>query len=102
MTRRVCLGVEGKACGQLIAKGSRCHACAGVYERERQVGRRALYTSSYRRRAVATIARQPWCSWCDKTTDLTADHVITGDPVSPLRVLCRGCNAARANRRGAL
>jgi len=66
--RRVCLGVDGKACGQLIAKGSRCSTCAGVYEQARQVGRRALYTSAYRRRAVATIASQPWCSWCRKTT----------------------------------
>ncbi len=101
--RRVCLGVEGKSCGQLIAaKVSRCSTCAGQYERERQVGRSRIYTSSYRRRAVATIARQPWCSWCDKTTDLTADHIDTGNPASPLRVLCRGCNASRANKRRAL
>ena len=100
--KRVCIGLDGKACGTLIASGSRCPACAGVYERERQVGRRALYTSAYRRRAVASIASQPWCSWCHKTTDLTADHIDTGDSASALRVLCRGCNAARANRRRAL
>ncbi|HEX2111582.1 MAG TPA: HNH endonuclease [Gaiellaceae bacterium] len=45
------------------------------------------------------IAAQPYCSHCGATRGLTADHLIPlargGNPLGPLRVLCRRCNSRR-------
>ena len=60
--------------------------------------RRPIYNRAHAARSRAVRAAQPWCSWCGATADLVADHVFPGDPASPLRTLCRGCNTARANR----
>jgi 5-methylcytosine-specific restriction endonuclease McrA len=60
-------------------------------------------TAAWRRARAAQLARQPWCSTCPATTDLTVDHIIplaqggTDDP-SNLRTLCRRCNGRRAQR----
>jgi 5-methylcytosine-specific restriction enzyme A len=47
----------------------------------------------------------PVCPMCGATTyDLTADHIVPvskgGDPLGPVRVICRSCNARRGNRVG--
>ena len=52
------------------------------------------------------IQRQPWCSRCGATSDLTADHIVAmalgGDPYDPrnLDTLCRSCNSKKGQREG--
>lgn len=60
------------------------------------------YDRGWRRIAAEAIARQPWCSDCRSTNDLTGDHIV---PVSRgglntranCQVLCRTCNARKRN-----
>lgn len=59
---------------------------------------RSIYGRRHAQASRVTIADQPWCSRCGATRDLTADHEFPGDPMSPLRTMCRPCNSARANR----
>jgi 5-methylcytosine-specific restriction protein A len=89
------------------ATGPRCP----VHTRRRDANRGTTtqrgYGSSWQRVAKAAIARQPWCSDCGATEDLTADHVVmrveggSGDPAN-VEVCCRPCNTRRSNRRRAL
>lgn len=83
-------------CGAVIPSGSRCSRCSG---RRRGTTTEPGYGSAYQRLARAAIAQQPWCSLCGAADDLTADHVVPlavgGDPLGPLRVLCRRCNSGR-------
>ena len=60
--------------------------------------RRPIYNRAHAKRSREVRAAQPWCSLCWATEDLVADHIVPGDPNSPLRTLCRPCNTARANR----
>lgn len=61
------------------------------------------YDRRWRALAAEAIARQPWCSVCGATTDLTGDHII---PVSRgglttranVQVLCRSCNSIKSAR----
>lgn len=65
------------------------------------------YDSKWARLSKREIKKQPWCSWCETTWDLTADHIVPlsrGGASSPdnVRVLCRSCNlkaAAQDKRR---
>jgi 5-methylcytosine-specific restriction protein A len=65
-----------------------------------------------RRRDAVKAHRQQHGDWCPgwnkpghKATDLTADDPVPiahgGDPMQPLRVLCRSCNGARGAREAA-
>jgi 5-methylcytosine-specific restriction protein A len=78
-------------CQRRTRNGSRCERCSTTTARG--------YGAEHQRRARAAIAAQPWCSNCGATTDLTADHItpiaVGGDPLGPLRVLCRRCNSSR-------
>ena len=80
------------------ARGARCPSCARRRDTARQAARGGLYRGSWPARARAQRAAAPWCAACGSTRDLCADHIVPGDPGSPLRTLCRPCNAARANR----
>jgi 5-methylcytosine-specific restriction protein A len=75
---------------------SRCSRCA---RRRRGTTSQRGYGAAHQRRARRAIALEPWCSTCGSTRDVTADHVIPlahgGDPLGPLRVLCRSCNSQR-------
>ena len=97
MTLRPCL-----ECGSLIERGSRCERCRRLRNRTRDAMRPTRiargYDNRWARRSKAAIAEHPRCEWCGATEDLTGDHVIPGDPESPIRVLCRSCNAVRANK----
>jgi hypothetical protein len=61
------------------------------------------YTGDYRKRAKAVRDAAIACHWCGEgfTSDnpVQADHVIAGDPYSPLMAACRRCNAGRGNKR---
>lgn len=85
--RRLC---NREGCGQYAKDRGKC----AVHLREA----RSIYTYRHAQNSKVTIADQPWCSNCGATSDLTADHERPGDPSSPLRTMCRGCNSARANR----
>lgn len=86
-------------CGALVPyPRARCLTHERGHERARQARRGSLYDRAHQRRAREQITAMPWCGWCGRTDDLTADHVIAGDPASPLRTLCRSCNSTRANR----
>jgi hypothetical protein len=99
MIVRPCLGLSGERCALLIPTNRRrCSRHALIFDANRQAKRGGLYQGDYPARARAQRQAQPFCSVCGSTTDLTADHVYAGVVDSPLRTLCRGCNAARANR----
>jgi 5-methylcytosine-specific restriction endonuclease McrA len=82
----------------LLTTRTRCFLHTRAKDKARVAKRGTLYQGDYRKRRAATIAAQPWCSDCGRTTDLTADHIVAGQEDSPLRTLCRSCNSARANR----
>ena len=74
--------------------------------RPRTHAQRLRSTTAWQAASAATIARQPWCSICGATTDLTADHITPlsagGHPYHPanLRTLCRRHNSSKGARRG--
>jgi len=75
-------------CPELVTKG-RCPAHRPT-EEQRGYGR------EWRRVRKAVVQAQPWCSWCGATSDLVADHVVSGDP-SALQTLCRSCNSKKVH-----
>lgn len=92
---RLCLG----RCGNAIPAGSYCPRCTPTTS-ERGLG------ATHARHARACIARQPWCTYCGSTDDLTADHVtprsLGGTAQSAnLVTACRRCNSERGGKLGA-
>lgn len=94
--KRVCL--ERGCFHYALPSRPRCAFHARQYDMARQAKRGNLYGGDYRTRRAATIAEQGYCSECGSTERLTADHIVPGDPASPLRTLCLSCNVKRANR----
>lgn len=67
------------------------------------------YEGQWRKLSARARRIQPWCSDCDATTDLTADHTPEAwrrhDAGLPIRledvdVVCRPCNSRRGHIRG--
>jgi 5-methylcytosine-specific restriction protein A len=61
------------------------------------------YDSRWRRLAADAIHRHPYCTICDSTVDLTADHIVPlsqggTNTMSNIRVLCRSCNSRKGGR----
>ncbi len=88
----------------------KCRDCTRTYERERSRYRRAVrgtttqrgYGSDHQALAKLAIARQPWCTDCGSTDDLTADHIIPTSKggrnvLSNYATRCRGCNHGKGN-----
>jgi 5-methylcytosine-specific restriction endonuclease McrA len=100
---QVCLG-----CRRLTANGSRCESC----EQKREAARnqsRPHYQGDYRKRAAAVrqaAQRDPFatCWLCGEVAregdPWTADHVVPGDPQSPLMPAHRSCNSSRGDAKG--
>ena len=90
-------------CGTLTTNGPRCeaHALQAERARSRQRGRRH-YTGTYDRDAKQLRATATACHWCPRpftdTDPVTADHLLPGDPASPLVPAHRSCNSSRGNR----
>lgn len=95
-------------CGKLTRTGSRCEVHRARKEaewdavkasRKKQTGQ---YSGDYRRRAKQVRDSAEYCWICGqgaRTGDpWQADHIIPGDPNSPLASAHRSCNAARGNR----
>ena len=96
--KRVCLG-----CNTLTDHGSYCQSCAAERERKRSKDRGPRhYTYEYRKaaKAVRESASQCWiCGEGAKPADpWTADHLVPGDPYSPLAPAHRSCNSRRGSK----
>jgi 5-methylcytosine-specific restriction enzyme A len=83
-----------------------CPACKRERERRRKRGTRKQrgYDEHWLKLVKVAIARQPWCSYCGTSQDLTGDHAV---PVSKggrawtladVIVACRPCNSRRGAR----
>lgn len=93
------------ACNKLTTGGSYCDVHqAPLDEKERQRKRgRTLYNSTHYRKARAYLrATATHCHLCKQPftnrNDITADHVIAGDPNSPLAPAHSICNSRRGNK----
>jgi len=80
--------------------GTRCPSCERTYERQRGTPTERGYTYAWSRIVADAIARQPWCSFCGATDDLTGDHLVPlsrggSNDRDNCRVLCRSCNSRR-------
>lgn len=95
-------------CGKLSRNGSRCEAHQRLKEREWDAPKAARkkatgqYSGDYRRRAQQIRENATYCWICGQPPNLydpmQADHLIPGDPESPLAPAHRSCNAARGNK----
>lgn len=83
-------------CGRLSA-ASRCPEHAAQREQERNASR-PWYGTEWRRLRAEQLRRQPFCSVCGGTADLTVDHVIPRSLAGGLQTLCRPHNAAKGGR----
>jgi hypothetical protein len=93
-------------------QGDYCADCRTARERDRekkrsqdpklQAHKRRLYSSAYK--ATAKIIREnaTHCHICKQAftdrTQITADHLVAGDPASPLAPAHKSCNSSRGNR----
>lgn len=95
-------------CGKLTLNANRCDEhklrfdkAADLVKRERKL-RSGQYSGSYKRRAAEIRLTAVVCHLCNQGPRLDdpwqADHLIPGDPNSPLAAAHRSCNAARGNR----
>ena len=91
-------------CGQLTRAGSYCteHKPKKQDSPERKAKKQALYGGDYRRRARAVKSSATHCHLCNKPFEygdsIEADHLIPGDPNSPLAPAHRLCNQKRGNK----
>ena len=96
--KRPCLG-----CGVLTGDGSYCQPCAAEMERVRSRERGPRhYTGDYRKRAKEVRENAEACWLCGEGArsddPWTADHLVPGEPTSPLLPAHRSCNSRRGNR----
>ncbi len=89
-------------CGNATINGTRCQHCQARWNKQHPKPPRPHYEGDYRRRAreVRNNATHCWiCGEGQRDNDpWTADHVIPGDPGSPLLAAHRSCNSRRGNR----
>lgn len=91
-------------CGTLTVGNSRCetHRLQVDNARYKRRGPRAHYAGDYRARArkVRESATECWiCGHGPIPGDpWTADHILPGNPESPLAAAHRSCNSRRGNR----
>ncbi len=98
MIRRPCLD-----CGALTTNATRCEPCRLTRQRARERGPRPHYAGDYRKRAKQVRQAPGPCWICGRDSlaagDIwTADHLLPGDPASPLAKAHRSCNSARGAR----
>lgn len=95
-------------CGKLTGGASRCEIHQKIWEQEADEKRRARkqatgqYSGDYRARARMVRENAYVCHICKegyKPNDpWQADHLIPGEPSSPLAAAHRSCNARRGNK----
>jgi 5-methylcytosine-specific restriction endonuclease McrA len=73
-----------------------------AYSPERKIKKSILYGSNYRGRAKVVRDSATYCHICLKPfldrTEIQADHLIPGNPDSPLAAAHRVCNARKGNK----
>ena len=69
---------------------------------ERKFKKRVLYSSTYKAIAKIIKANATHCHICKKAfinrDEITADHLIAGDPISALAPAHKKCNSSRGNK----
>lgn len=95
-------------CGKLSKNGSRCEMHQSIVNfkaDERKRSRKLAtgqYSGDYQRRAKAVRDNATHCHICREgyreNDPWQADHIIPGDPASPLAPAHRSCNASRGNK----
>lgn len=98
------MGKIGKPClncGNISTTGSRCEPCQARWNKQHPKPFRPHYSGNYRKRAKEVRDNATICWLCgqgEKPNDIwTADHIIPGDPDSPLLPAHRSCNSSRGN-----
>ncbi len=70
---------------------------------ERKARKRLLYNYGYKKRAGAIKQTATHCHLCQQPfasrNEIQADHLIPGDPTSPLAAAHARCNASRGNKK---
>jgi hypothetical protein len=90
-------------CNQITTGGSYCDGCRPrkVDSPERKAKKQAMYGGDYRRRANAMKSSATHCHLCNKPFQygdrVEADHLIPGNPNSPLAPAHRVCNQRRGD-----
>jgi 5-methylcytosine-specific restriction endonuclease McrA len=73
-----------------------------VYSAERKIRKGLLYGGDYRERAKVVRQTATHCHICKQIftdrTQIQADHLIPGNPQSPLAPAHRRCNAQKGNK----
>ena len=98
-------------CGKLSRAGSRCEQCSMKHNRakaqrydteERRAKKKLLYNAEYRRRAKVVRDTATHCHICKQAFTVTdkveADHLLPGNPDSPLAPAHRRCNQSRGDK----
>ena len=96
-------------CGSLTKGLSRCEQHQAEWQtlenlrlQEMKARRPNLYDSNYRRKAKAVRESALFCHLCGEpgrpNDPFTADHLIAGNPDSPLAAAHRSCNSRRGNK----
>jgi len=98
-------------CGRLSRHGSRCESCSATRASQKESARdtearrekkKLLYNSAYRQRAKLVRATATHCHLCGQgyraNDPFEADHLLPGDPDSPLAPAHRSCNQRRGDK----
>jgi len=95
-------------CGTLVRGSNRCDEHKRPEYRseekhaERAAKKKLLYDTGYRKRAAQVRASASVCHICGEGARANdpwqADHLIPGEPLSPLAAAHRSCNASRGNK----
>jgi 5-methylcytosine-specific restriction protein A len=96
-------------CGVLTQGLSRCQqhqaewqVLEGIRLKEMKARRPNLYDTQYRKKAKAIRETALFCHLCGEPAraldPFTADHLVAGDPNSPLAAAHRSCNSRRGNK----
>ena len=88
-------------CGNLTTNLRRCPTCQTNYNRLHPKPHRPHYSGNYQARAKAVRDSAQYCWICLEGARVddpwTADHIIPGDPDSPLLPAHRSCNSSRGD-----
>lgn len=88
-------------CGTLTTQ-TRCATCTTIHNRNNNKPKPAHRRGNYKQRAKQIVKQATHCWLCGYPArhddPFTADHVIAGDPLSPLLPAHRSCNSRRGNR----
>jgi hypothetical protein len=97
------------SCGKLTRGSNRCEEHKRPQYRtdeqiaERNAKKKVLYSSAYRKAAKQVRDNAVVCHICGKGANphdpWQADHLIPGDPMSPLAPAHRSCNASRGDKK---